>query len=538
MMRATRGICLTALAACSGAAPGAGGPSPSFDAREDRVLITTFSNVEGVAVSDRYTFAVSGATLATYERRFRQWLPPHRIEDRFVAGDVQLMAADPLEEAVWIAGSGRVLYVRVFPPSESSALVAGRPSAIMFDARNPSSGAFVLASGGWVQLSRTGAAFRVSADQLPPPGQRLVAPTLRTVLDRYPSLRNFAPLLTRDGSNRSWPIISGAAAPNESEVWLGSRGGGLFRVDPVFNQSEQIEYGLLDEGAGALARLGDDVLAAPLGLPGSRGGLTHMSADLQRWRWLESNPFRPLADARAFDMDASGDAIWVATERGVARVDARNAEDVRLWSTSRGLPAAEALSVAATPTGAWVGTAAGAVFIAGDRASDPVGGGVPVRALALSGDTLWVGTESGLFALSPATPGGALRRPAAAEREPRLTQPIRALALADSVLVVVTERDLLLVNRRSGVVTPGAAATSPSVVGPISAAAADGNTIWVTGGRGVIIFQRGSALTRVLSAPGQIPGAAYDVTLDPAWAWVATREGVLRMRRSTDGMPR
>lgn len=538
MRRAAFATMLLSLAACSGAGTSSGVPSPGFDSRDDRVLISTFSDVEGVAVSDRYLFAVSGQSLAIHERRFRQWLQPHRLEDRFFRGAVELMAADPLEEAVWIASSGRVLYVRVFPPSEVSALVPGVPGAIVFDARNPSSGAFVYTTAGWTQVSRTGAAFRVGGNQVPPAGQRIVASSLRDVLDRYPSLRNFAPMLTRDGTNRSWPIVAGSIAPNETEVWLGTRGGGLFRVDPVFNRSEQVEYGLLDEGAGTLARAGDDVLVAGLGLPGSRGGLTHFTEDLQRWRWLESNPLRPLANARTFSMDVFGDVAWLATDRGVARVDLRDADNVRLFTTSRGLPAQEALSVAATADGAWVGTAQGLVFVGTNAVSQPLGDNAPVRALALAGDTLWVGTERGLLALSPAVATSSLRRPAAATSELRLTQPIRALALADTVLAVVTERDLLYVDRRSGAVTPSAAATRPSVIGAISAASADASTIWVTGQRGVIIFQRGSALTRVLSAPGHIPGAAFDVLLDPGWAWIATREGVLRLRRTTDGMPR
>jgi hypothetical protein len=54
----------------------------------------------------------------------------------------------------------------------------------------------------------------------------------------------------------------------------------------------------------------------------------------------------------------------------------------------------------------------------------------------------------------------------------------------------------------------------------------------------VLVIARATEVTRRLSAGAQIPGAAYDVLLDPQWAWIATREGLIRMQRTTDGLPR
>ena len=72
-------------------------------------------------------------------------------------------------------------------------------------------------------------------------------------------------------------------------------------------------------------------------------------------------------------------------------------------------------------------------------------------------------------------------------------------------------------------------------VGRVFAVAADAQTVWVTGDRGVAVVSRGSGVQRVLPVPSVIPGPALDVTLDPDFAWIATREGVVRLRRLPDG---
>ncbi len=66
----------------------------------------------------------------------------------------------------------------------------------------------------------------------------------------------------------------------------------------------------------------------------------------------------------------------------------------------------------------------------------------------------------------------------------------------------------------------------------------DATTIWIVGGRGVLVVDRASGVRRVLGAGVHVPAAAYDVLLDPQWAWIATREGLIRMQRTSDGMPR
>jgi hypothetical protein len=72
----------------------------------------------------------------------------------------------------------------------------------------------------------------------------------------------------------------------------------------------------------------------------------------------------------------------------------------------------------------------------------------------------------------------------------------------------------------------------------VLAVAADAHTIWVAGDRGVLVVSRASGVQRVLPVPSTIPAPALDVTLDADFAWIATRQGVVRLRRLPDGTVR
>src|SRR5690606_19822083 len=140
----------------------------------------------------------------------------------------------------------------------------------------------------------------------------------------------------------------------------------------------------------------------------ARGGLTFIRTDLQQWRWLEGGIDRPFAATRALDLVVRGRLAWVATDRGLLRLDTQNPLSVRRWSLTNGLPDDRALAVAAVGTGVWVGTARGLAFIEGDAAQTTSGiaqtmmSGIAVHGLASSGDTVWAATDAGLLAALPA----------------------------------------------------------------------------------------------------------------------------------------
>ena len=507
-------------------------------------MLAAFDVVNAVAASRHTVFVASTGGVAALDRDFGRWLPPLAFERGFGVFQSTTMAADPVDEGVWIASGGTVLYYRPSTGDIVRGVVPGTVYDVFFDERDPSAGAYLRGSAGWLLADRTGMVSPVDPARVPPNTALTGAPTLRTVYAAYPSLRGAAPLITRDADLRSWPVISGTASPDRAEVWLGTAGGGLYRVDPLFMKGEQLPFGLLQTATGALARDSDGVWMASIASGGSvRAGLTHASKDLQQWRWLASPAVsRALNGARAFAMSIRGERLWLGTDRGLVALDAGDQDRALSWSATSGLQSDRVFAVAASDSGAWAGTERGLAWVRSGgseraaRSSDVHAMHSPdmgVYSLLLRGDTLWVASSSGLFLVRGASPDSLPRR--VNIQDARLIRPVLALAGSDSLVAVVTDRDLLVIDPATASLVSRFDAVNIAPISPVSAMSMDANTIWLTGPGGVLVVARSSGASRLLPAPGPIPAEAMDVVLDPDFAWIATTEGVVRLRRASDG---
>jgi ligand-binding sensor domain-containing protein len=202
-------------------------------------------------------------------------------------------------------------------------------------------------------------------------------------------------------------------------------------------------------------------------------------------------------------------------------------------------------AVAPTPKGAWVATARGLVFAhsdrpAGARATDAdslILSTDAVRALVTRGDTLWIGSERGLLILLPGTREP--RRVGAAGTDMRLALPVTAVTTADSVVAFATIGDeVVRVHTRTGAVLDAGPFMEAGRVGRINALAMDANTVWVAGDRGVVVIRRDTRAQRALVIGRDLSAEAYGIVLTPQYAWIATRDGGVRVTRTSDGMVR
>lgn len=539
-------MCLALCLACAAVPGGAGGaPTPPGSPREDHLLLTAFDVIPAVAASQHTVFIAGTDGIAALDRDFDRWLPPVAFGPRNTMGQVTAIAADPVEESVWLAAGGSVLYYRPSTGDISRAIAPGVVDAIVFDQRDASAGAFLHGSSGWMIASRSGMVSPVDPSRVPPPSSRTRPSSLAEVYAEYPSLRGAGALLTRDADLRSWPVMSGTVSPDRSEVWLGTAGGGVFRIDPLFMKGEQRPFGPLQTATGALARDSGGVwMVGAGGASGAvRAGVTYASSDLQSWRWLASPAVsRALGGSRAIRMSVRDGRIWVATDHGVVALDASDPDHALLWSATNGLPDDRATSVAVMASGAWVGTARGLAFVASTdqarsaRASDvraTSAASTAVRALALTGDTLWVGSDGGVLLVRGASPDSLPRR--VNVNDARLARAIYALAASDSLVAAATDRSLLVIHPASASLISRFDAVDIAPIAPVSAMDMDASTIWLAGRGGVLVVSRSSGASQLLPAPGPIPAEALDVVLDPGFAWIATPVGVVRLRRASDG---
>ncbi len=530
------------------------GPLGGFGRRDERQRVGSFSNVQAVAVSRRYVFAAGSSGIAIYDRVMDRWLPPLTRDDGLSDQQITVLAGDPVEDALWLGVPGGVIMYRPLTEQLQRTIVTGVPDLIAFDrgATGAATGgatgdAIVRAGGEWTRISRVGIATPMAR---PPVASTLNLPrTLNDLYTQFPTLRTQPSLLLRtqqsDRPLRTAQIISGAASPERvSEVWLGTAGDGLFRLDPAFMQSTPLPYGLMEPGVGALALAVDGVWAAGLGQSFDRGGLSFVGSDLQRFRWIDGTISVPLVGVRARALVTRASRLWLGTDRGLVRVRLDGTQAMQAWGVLDGLPDERVLSVATRDDGVWAGTARGLVYVSDSGDSRAVrtrgvGGrlldNMPVHALQFTGDTLWIGTEAGLMAI--ATPngsvGGVVSRPVGSD--PALRRAVRALAWSDTVLLAATDDAVLRLAPRGGVEPVRVDLLDVRQVGRVTKVAIDDRTMWVAGTDGVVIVSRRDGATRVLRVPGDLPGPVLDIAVNRDYLWLGTPQGLIRLRRRGDG---
>jgi hypothetical protein len=71
----------------------------------------------------------------------------------------------------------------------------------------------------------------------------------------------------------------------------------------------------------------------------------------------------------------------------------------------------------------------------------------------------------------------------------------------------------------------------------IARMAMDAHTIWVAGEGGALAIHRASGRSAFLAVGLALPAAATSVALSRDVAWIGTRDGLVRIRRRSDGMP-
>jgi hypothetical protein len=459
-----------------------------------------------------------------------------------------VILADPGDlDAVWFAADNAVYHYRIGDVNVMRAFVSQpiSPNSFFIDGRDRSGGVLIGAgSGMYTRVSATGSVQQnvpaSSFGSLNPKDTsvRFSPQTVRSVYARFRSLQDYERLITQDAALRSWPVISAAATPLQSEAWIGTGGAGIFRVDPLFNKSEHLPFGLLSDGAGAIGLAADGVWIGGAGRPGSvRDGLTVTDHELRRWRWIDGGAASPFAGARVTAISQYGSVVWVATDRGVLRVDNQSGVVSRAWDGGGGVP----LAIVARRDGAWVGTGRGLSFVHNpDPAVRAIAVDAPVlqdagvRAIATRGDTVWIGSEAGLLALAPGAT--AAQRLRAANTDARLRQPVAAIAASDSiVMVATTSGDVFRVSAATGDPLDQNSIVNPGRVGRVYGMALDTRTLWLVGESGLLVVNRVSGTQRFLSATAELAGPAYGVVLSKDYAWVACYGGAVRLRRTSDG---
>jgi ligand-binding sensor domain-containing protein len=492
---------------------------------EDRVLISDFSYVTAVAASPFMVFGATTHGLVVYDRQARTWRLPVTALDGYPAARVRAALADVTGNAVWLGTTSGWARYDADAQRWDSGFVAGGVSGLMLDARDVASGVFVQGAFGWAFLPR-GAILPVTDRPLPPPGQRVQPLDAATALNLAPAAQALRALILTDPRLRPHRFIAAARSPDRSDLFFGTDGMGLVRVDAATAEWENLPYGLLSARAGAVTLAPGGVWVASAGRVGERHGLAWVAADLSADTTIEgSDPlgFGCVAGRRLL---AAGRWLWLACERGVVRI-AIGSYASRRFDAALGLPADDALSLAPAPDGCWVGTTRGlAVVTTGDKVV-PLGTlGQPVLSLAVVRESLWVGTAGGLGLLAPGSGDVAVTPDVAGQ--PALRAPILALTLTGDTLVAVTPDQFAW---RDPATRAWTLVHARAELGQVTALAPDEGGVWVGGTNGLAFWDLAHASFRELLVPDDVPAAVRDVAVERRWLWVATDSGLVRLAR-------
>ena len=492
-----------------------------FWREDERVIITDQQTVYAVAATDARVYAATTSALAIYDRRFHQWAPPVTVADGYPRDRIAAALADPADDAVWLGtASGVVRYRPVFRSFDDYP-VPGGVRDLAFDREDAFRGIYLRSAAGWQLLARGG--FSPVPAPPPPPGRRIAPLRPEQLEARIPYLRTMGAQALLDERLRQFHFTSAAAVPGTEEYYLGTDGMGLVFVDALVARIEPLPAGLLSPGAGAVLVVQDGVWVGSDD-QGPRSGLTFVSDDLQRYAYEEGPRGTGFRASVVRGLAARGGEIWAATDQGIVRVEPGVV--TRRLQAVDGLPDDEVFALATGPAGTWIATARGVARVPPDtvlvvRTEGPP---MPALALALAGDSAWVGFLDGL---GLAAPDGQVFFAPGADTLPDLRAAIVAVArLADTVIAATVDRLLW----RSG----GGAWVVGRVLGevaPIYALAGDASGLWV-GGRGGLAHVRLDAGAVVpFPVPRDVPAAVRGIALSERYLWLATEAGLVRFTR-------
>ncbi len=500
----------------------------------ERVLLTRFAEVGAVAADLRTVYAASVLGLERYDYTLGRWQPPATVLDGYPAGErPTALALAPGGNDLWLATNlglwtcdltfGRWTRVPVNVMSPIASLVA-TPDAL-----------WVHTSNEWLQL-RPGSFFAdpVAAVQVPPAVRAQATPPLQRAAGSDPFLRSALGSLGVDERLRHFVVTSAAPGERPGLWWLGTWGGNLLRFDGHTGASERLAFGLVAEGATALAA---DADGHALWFGGNgRGpwnGITRATADLGAWRSWDSQ--EDGAPARAVTaILTTADAVWLGAGDGLYRLD-RRADRITRLDERDGLPSADVQALAPADSGVWVGTRFGLAALGFDgRVRTKLLPAVPVRGLAATPEGLLAATDAGLMRLTRDTVPAERAAAAAAGQytgihvEMLLRERTAAVASAGGITWAIGAEGVT--RFENGTWAPVRDATLAAVGRPLALASEGARGLWVAGAGGIARWDASARAWRSYTVGPDLPIGPVSAVLPLGDAvWAATPAGAVRL---------
>ncbi|MEO8225850.1 MAG: hypothetical protein ABI637_00375 [Gemmatimonadota bacterium] len=494
---------------------------PSRDWRPtDRTIVGDFTWITSVAAASNRIYATSPASLLIWNPQFERWEGAFDPPEPGLLSRVFTGLVDPLDNSLWLGRPDGWVHYQPDVQQWTSGTAAGVVQEIAFDLNAPAQGLLLRTSAGWQAVPRGGFTSIPAA----PPGRPAGPIALSELLRSSPALQANSAQILLDNRMRSVRFTAAARAFDRRGVYIGTAGNGLLYLPEGSAIPQRLSFGLPGGVIGAVYSAPGGVWAGNDRTAQSEAGITFVASDLSDFQ-VHQGPAAtgfPFSQIRRFVGQA--DALWAATDFGVARMESETGR-VRVIDQAAGLPDSRVYAIVSRRGHITAATARGIVRIDDSlrvrRVAPSFTSGA--LALALSGDTTWAGTGSGLLmTIGDSSP---MVRPPGLNTA-SLQVPVVGLAWLGDTLVAMTEEQLMWRAPHGG--WSLGPRLSPTV-GRLRALAASGNGFWVGGDLGIAYARLTSPALRPLLT-GDVPGQVFDLAVDLDYLWVATSGGLARFR--------
>jgi len=490
---------------------------------EDRTVIGDFSRINAIAASLDRVYIVSPSALLIWNPQSRRWEgsfdpPTPSLIERVFTG-----LTDPLDNSLWLARPDGWVHYQPDIQLWDHGVVPDGVVAIAFDQNNPAAGLYVRTRREWQLLPR-GGTFPTPTR---PPSSPIVAASVEQAVRSNPSLQANAAAILSDSRWRNVRYTAAARAFDNRGWYLGTSGLGALYVDDGAPLPERLSFGLPSARVGAVFSWPGGVWAGTNRTPLADASLTFVAGDLSEFRSLPGPSATGVPFDQVRDLTGQGKALWAATDLGVARVTPADGR-LELIDDSRGLPDSRVNSIASRGGRITAGTERGVARISDGPAVERLAPSYadPAYAVFPAGDSVWVGTPSGVLLSLPGL--GGLVRPEG-QASPGVQTPVVDLATLSDTLVALTRDGLLWRDPKTRRWTLGP--NLSALLGRLRRFAPEGQGFWVGGDRAVGFVRLSTPPLRPLRG-ADLPGAVNDLAVDADYLWVATERGLVRFRLS------
>jgi hypothetical protein len=491
---------------------------------EDRTVIGDFNRVNAIAASLDRVYITAPAGVLIWNPQFQHWEGSFDPPDPSLLTRVFTGLADPLDNSLWLARPEGWIHFQPDIQLWDQGLVPEGIVAIAFDQDDPAAGLYLRTRQAW-QLIPRGGAVPIPGRA---PGRPVSPPSVEQAIRSNPSLQANAAAILTDSRLRNVRYTAAARAFDNRGWYLGTSGIGALYLADGAALPERLTFGLPSEDVGAVFSWPGGIYAATNRTPLSDASFTFVDPGLEQFETIP----RPSAVGTPFnqvrDLAGQGKALWAATDLGVARVEPEEGR-VQLVDQGRGLPDSRVYAIASRGGRITVGTAHGLVRLNDSMAVERLAPSYSdaVYAVFPAGDSVWVGTPSGLLLALPNRAD--LVRPEGLT-SPSLQAPVVDIATLGDTLVALTRDGFLWRNSKTGRWTLGP--NQSALLGRLRRFVADGPGFWVAGDQAVGYARLSTPPLRPLRE-GDLPGVVNDLAVDDHYLWVATNRGLARFRLET-----